>query len=195
MRPSTKRTTSYLSAVVAVLMIAGCSPDIPGPGTDSQSPTESAQPTKSGLTAKEQALADGVEAIRIYSQTYVDLFIDPSMPIDTLHEVAVDPALDQDLRSAATYRYEGWRNEPGSTVSVLDGQLRSLETADKARRMAIWACIDTTAVRSVHPDGSRTRGGRQLLEFTLVETQLSTPGGWAVSDSRPANKTSKAAKC
>lgn len=135
------KTRTLLAGVAAAALLTGCSNAPQAQPSPSASSTPSPSPTKT-LTAKEQAIAKGQEAIRAYHQTIVDIYASPDPRIDDMHDVAYGIALENAMKGLLKGLTAGWTTTEG-TVKVAWVKPVSLGK----KKMVLYACVDRTAIK------------------------------------------------
>ena len=178
-------------AVVAgalALLLTACSPDSPtpsvSPSTTASQPSASASPTPtSTLTpAAQEAFEQATSVALAFRQTGVDLYTGSRTDVNDLNDVvAAGDLLDRELKNASQGLSQGYRSEPaGAQLVLISADPVSIDLDADPPRVVVRACIDATGVTDVAPDGKRTPGVREQLDYTVVSTDYLPAPGWAV---------------
>ncbi len=186
-------TARALAAILAAgMLLAGCSsdPDAVATASPSAKPSTSAEGEASAsaspsatLTAEEQqAVDEATKVVLAYRQTITDLYSGARTNLNDLNEVAAGELRDQGLRNIQQSLTDGWRYEPANAeVTVSSSEAREVNLQDDPQTVVLKACIDTTAITGVDPDGKRVPGIREQLQYTVTRTTYLPKPGWAVT--------------
>ena len=191
MRPT--RPTSVALAV-ATLLLSACTPSADSPTTPTASlptspaPSASAEPSatptpSSTLTpAQQQAFDEAVNVALAYRQTIVDLYSGARNDPNDLYNVAVGKVRDEALIDVPKAVAQGYYTEPrGAELVLVSSEPVEVNLKKDPNTVVLRACIDATAGTVVAPDGTKTQGDRDLLEYTVIRTESLPAPGWAVS--------------
>lgn len=184
----TSRLLRPAAAGAFALLLAGCSPDSPGPST---SPTPTASQTSASASpsatstltpAEQEAFDQATDVVVAYQQTIVDLYTGARTDINDLNDVvASGDLLDASLRNASQALSQGYSAEPPSAQVVLvSAEPVGTNLDSDPPTVVVRACIDQSAVTIVKPDGSTSAGLRDELDYTVVKTDYLPDPGWAV---------------
>ncbi len=187
----TRRTLRPAAIAGALaLMLTACTPNdspspsatLTGPGSPTPTVSTSASPT-STLTPAEQEAFDQATAVALaYRQTGVDLYSGARTSVNDLNDVvAAGDLLDRELRNVSQGLSQGYRSEPlGAQLVLVSAEPVRIELDSDPSTVVVRACIDAGAVTDVAPDGTRTPGVREQLDYTVVKTDYLPEPGWAV---------------
>jgi hypothetical protein len=200
-------TARALAGLVAAgVLLAGCSSDPSPDGAIGPSaspsmsaegePSVSASPSSTLTAEEQQAVEEATKVVLAYRQTITDLFSGASTRLNDLDSVAAgDEALDKGLAELQQSLSEGWRSEPtGVKLDLISAEPISVHLGNGRDEVVIRACIDSTAVIGVSPDGVRTSGTREASEYTVTRTTYLPDPGWAVTRTKVA-RDPEARKC
>jgi hypothetical protein len=194
--PPARLPTAVLAAGV---LLAGCSTSDPTGAGSTGTPSDSAPASASAsaspsptstLTAEEQqAFTEATEAVLAYRQTITDLFSRASTRLNDMNNVAAgEEVLDKGLVELQQSLSDGWRSEPrGVQLRIVSAEPLALKLGQEPDSVVIRACVDSTAVIGVSPDGTRTPGARERSDYTVTRTTYLPAPGWAVTRIRVAS--------
>lgn len=176
-----------LVAVVAVL--AGCSG---GSGTEQAAPTQassaasspaaSASPSSTLTAAEQRAFEEATAVVLAYRQTIADLYSGARTDLNDLDKVATGDLLDRGLQNIQQGLSQGYRSEPlGVELELVSAEPVSISMNKEPPTIVVRACIDATGLTDVAPDGSRTRGARELSDYHLAMADYLPRPSWAVT--------------
>lgn len=174
------------AAGALALLLAGCSPDSSAPST---SPTPTASQTSAAPTptstlapAEQEAFDQATDVVMAYRQTGVDLYTGARTDVNDLNAVvAIGDLLDRELKNVSQGLTQGYSSEPiGAQVTLVSAEPVSIDLDADPPTVVVRACIDASGVTDVAPDGTRTPGVREQLEYTVVTTDYLPAPGWAV---------------
>jgi len=95
--------------------------------------------------------------------------------------VATGDLLDRELKNVSQGLSQGYSSEPmGAQVTLVSAEPVSIDLDADPPTVVVRACIDAAGVTDVAPDGTRTPGVREQLEYTVVTTDYLPAPGWAV---------------
>lgn len=183
-------------ALAALASLTGCGASADGGSSPTSAATSAApvspQPSSppvrpsatSTLTAAEQEAFDqATAAVMAYRQTIADLYSGARTNLNDLNYVATGDALDRGLRNISLGLREGYRTEPqGFALNLVRADVVKLRLADKPPLVLLHACIDSRAGTDIAPDGTRTPGVREQLQYQVVKTDYLPAPGWAVQE-------------
>ena len=179
------RPTAAAAGVLA-LLLAGCSPDTTEPST-SPTPTASQTaasptPTSTLTPAEQEAVGQSTDVVMAYRQTGVDLYTGARTDVNDLNDVvAAGDLLDRELKNLSQGLSQGYSSQPvGAQVVLVSAEPVSLDLDADPPTVVVRACIDATGVTDVAPDGTRTPGVREQLDYTVIATDYLPAPGWAV---------------
>ncbi|MCO7218603.1 hypothetical protein [Klenkia sp. PcliD-1-E] len=184
-------TLSHVVAARCALMtlpvlLAACSgSDTPAEPATSSTPTTAAPSTTTD--PEKSAVAEATAFVTAYWQTVDQLYTDPTLPIDTLYEVAVDPEAASEAAAIQSFRASGYTQTGQSQVVSTTPGLVDLEVAAAGDLpfVKITACIDVTQVGATSSAGAALTPGQQspflVSELTIVNTAYPDSSSWRVS--------------
>ena len=150
-----------------------------GPGPGSASP--SADPISTLTPEEQKAFEEATAVVLAYRQTITDLYSGARTDLNDLNDVATGDLLDQGLINISKSLREGWKREPnGVQLSLASAEPVSVDFSGAGDIVTVHACIDATAVTIVSPNGERTEGVREVLDYRVVRTDYLPDPGWAV---------------
>ena len=203
-QPSARALAGLLTAA---MLLAGCSsdPDPVAATSPSATPSTSAGGAASAsaspsstLTPEEQkAFEEATSVVLAYRQTITDLFSGAPKRLNDLNNVAAgDEVLDKGLVELQQSLSEGWRSEPtGVKLDLVSAEPISVRLGTgRPDEVVIRACIDSSAVTGVSPDGVRTSGTREVSEYAVTRTTYLPDPGWAVTRTK-VDRDPEARKC
>lgn len=185
-------------ALAALASLTGCGASADGGSSPTSaatsaapgSPPPSSPPVRpsatSTLTAAEQEAFDqATAAVMAYRQTIADLYSGARTNLNDLNYVATGDLLGRDLNTISKDLRQGYRTDPrGVQLLLVSAEPKTLSLGKKPPSVEVEVCIDATAARAVHPDGSTTQGVREILDYTVVKVDYLPDPGWAVSRMR-----------
>lgn len=193
---SMKRAT--ISVLLAAVALSGCSSGggQAGPSSSPATATPSATPPSPTDLAKAQALA----MLPSYYRTLDKLYTDPTLPLNGIYTVSVQPDALTELKAVGIDRSHGYRQS--GTAKVVRATVASVDlTSDTKAKphpifptVKITACLDVSGVGDTDAAGkSRVPASRpryQIEELTLLNLSYPQAAGWRVSDRRNRQATS-----
>ena len=190
------RTAAGAAAVLLALTASGCSSSS-DPGSSS-SPTSKTAPSQTpgpsvptpGPVEEAQALA--IALVPDYLRTIDDLYLDPSLPLDGIYEVAVAPEATAQATAIGKFRSQGYRQTGRSqlvTASAASTDLSNSPAASPAPvlpTVVVTACVDVGEVDAIDASGtSIVPPGRPrylIQQLTAVNTNYPETSSWRISD-------------
>ena len=175
------------------VILTGCSsssepaPDVSATAGASASATASAEvlpsPTSTLSAEEQQAFEEATAVVLAYRQTITDLYSGARTNLNDLNDVATGDLVDQGLTSIQQSLNEGWSSEPvGAQITLFSAEPTQLDLNGDPPTMVVEACIDTSDVVDVSPDGVRDMGTRERAEYSVTRTDYLPAPGWAVSE-------------
>ena len=190
------QTAVGAAAALVALMVSGCSSSSdPAPSSSptsgtSTSQTSSTSPTTPSPTEEAQALA--VALVPDYLGTIDDLYLDPSLPLDEIYQVAVAPEATAQATAIGKFRSLGYRQTGRSqlvTASAVSVDLSSSPAASPSPvfpTVVVTACVDVGQVDAVDASGtSVVPSGRPrylIHQLTVVNPNYPDTSSWQVSE-------------
>jgi hypothetical protein len=192
---SVKRTAAGAAAVVMALTALGCSssdPDSSSAPTSETSTSQTPSPSPTASSAAEEAQALAVALVPDYLGTIDDLYLDPSLPLDGIHEVAVAPEATAQATAIGRFRSQGYRQTGRSqlvTASAASADLSNSPAASPSPvfpTVVVTACVDVGQVGAVDASGtSIVPSGRPrylIQQLTVVNPDYPDTSSWRISD-------------
>jgi hypothetical protein len=191
------RTAAGAAAVFLALTASGCSSSS-DPGSSSSpisgtstSQTPSPSPTTPSPAEEAQALA--VALVPDYLGTIDDLYLDQSLPLDGIHQVAVAPEATAQATAIGKFRSQGYRQTGRSqlvTASAVSVDLSNRPAASPSpvfpTVVVVTACIDVSQVGAVDATGQSIvppdRPRYLIQQLTVVNPDYPDTSSWRVSE-------------
>jgi hypothetical protein len=190
------RTAAGAAAVLLALTALGCSSSSdPGSSTSpisgtSTSQTPSPSPTTPSPAEEAQALA--VALVPDYLGSIDDLYLDPSLPLDGIYQVAVAPEATAQATAIGKFRSQGYRQTGRSqlvTASAVSVDLPNSPATSPSPvfpTVVVTACVDVGEVDAVDASGtSIVPSGRPrylIQQLTVVNPNYPDTSSWRVSE-------------
>jgi hypothetical protein len=189
------RATAGVAAVILALTASGCSSSSdPGSSSSPTSGTSTSQ-TSSPLSATpspfEEAQALAVALVPDYLGTIDDLYLDSSLPLDGIYQVAVAPEATAQATAIGKFRSQGYRQSGRSqlvTVSAASTDLSNSPAASPSPvlpTVVVTACVDVGQVDAIDASGtSIVPPGRPrylIQQLTVVNPNYPDTSSWRVS--------------
>ena len=156
-----------------------------GASTDASSPASPAVASSAlaGLSEDErQAFAEATEVVMAYRQIVTDLYSGVRTRVNDLDAVVTGDKLERSRLNVSQGLSEGYRSEPeGVQVVLVSAEPVSVDLAGDPPTVVIRACVDATAEVRLAPNGSRTQGVREELQYVIVRTSYLPGRGWAIA--------------
>jgi hypothetical protein len=190
------RTVAGAAAVLLALTAPGCSSSSDsgssGSPTSKTSPSRPASPSPTTPTAAEKAQALAVALVPDYLGTIDDLYLDPSLSLDGIYQVAVAPEATAQATAIGKFRSQGYRQTGRSqlvTASAVSSDLSNSPDASPSSvlpTVVVTACVDVGEVYAIDASGtSIVPPGRPrylIQQLTLVNPDYPETSSWRVSD-------------
>lgn len=190
------RATAGAAAVLLALTTLGCSSSsdpgsssAPTAGTSS-SQTSSPSPTTPSPAEEAETLA--VALVPDYLGTIDDLYLDPSLPLDGIHQVAVAPEATAQATAIGKFRSQGYRQTGRSQLVSASAGSVDLSNNPAASpspvfpTVVVTACVDVGEVDAVDVSGaSIVPSGRPrylVQQLTVVNPDYPDTSSWRVSE-------------
>lgn len=190
------RTAAGAAAVLLVLTASGCSSSSdPAPSSSpisgtSTSQTPSPSPTTPSPAEEAQALA--VALVPEYLRTIDDLYLDPSLPLDGIYQVAVAPEATAQATAIGKFRSQGYRQTGRSqlvTAPAVSVDLSNRPDASPSPvfpTVVVTACVDVSQVGAVDVSGQSIvppdRPRYLIQQLTVVNPDYPDTSAWRVSE-------------
>jgi hypothetical protein len=190
------RAKAVVASVIFALTASGCSSS-PNPGSSSSSTpgTSSPQtpnPSSTPPSPAEEAQALAVALVPDYLGTIDNLYLDPSLRLDRIHEVAVAPEATAQATAIGKFRSQGYRQTGRSqlvTASAVSVELSNDPAASPSPvvpTVVVTACVDVgqvgaadaTGLSIVPPDRPRYL----IQQLTVVNPDYPDTSAWRVSE-------------
>jgi hypothetical protein len=140
----------------------------------------------------EEAQALAIALVPDYLRTIDDLYLDPSLPLDGIYEVAVAPEATAQATAIGKFRSQGYRQTGRSqlvTASAASTDLSNSPAASPAPvlpTVVVTACVDVGEVDAIDASGtSIVPPGRPrylIQQLTAVNTNYPETSSWRISD-------------
>ncbi|WP_242472011.1 MULTISPECIES: hypothetical protein [unclassified Blastococcus] len=190
------RTTAGAAAVLLALTTLGCSSSSDaGSSSLSTSGTSSSQtssPSPTTPSPAEEAETLAVALVPDYLGTIDDLYLDPSLPLDGIHQVAVAPEATAQATAIGKFRSQGYRQTgrsqlvSASAVSVDLSNNPAASPSPVFPTVVVTACVDVGEVDAVDDSGaSIVPSGRPrylVQQLTVVNPDYPDTSSWRVSE-------------
>ncbi|WP_249933361.1 hypothetical protein [Blastococcus sp. CCUG 61487] len=190
------RTAAGAAAVLLALTASGCSSSS-DPGSSSSptsgtapSQTPSPSPPTPGPVEEAQALA--IALVPDYLETIDDLYLDPSLPLDGIHQVAVAPEATAQATAIGKFRSQGYRQTGRSQLVTASAASTDLSNSPAASpspvlpTVVVTACVDVGEVDAIDASGSSiVPSGRPrylIQQLTVVNPNYPDTSSWRVSE-------------
>jgi hypothetical protein len=190
------RAAAGAAAVLLALTASGCSSSS-DPGSSSSpisgtstSQTSSPSPTTPSPAEEAQALA--VALVPAYLGTIDDLYLDPSLPLDGIYQVAMAPDATAQATAIGKFRSQGYRQTGRSqlvTASALSVDLSNSPAASPSPAfptVVVTACVDVSQVGAVDATGQSIvppdRPRYLIQQLTVVNPDYPDTSSWRVSE-------------
>jgi hypothetical protein len=190
------RTAAGATAVLLALTASGCSsssePDSSSAPTSETSTSQTPSPSPTASSAAEEAQALAVALVPDYLGTIDDLYLDPSLPLDGIHEVAVAPEATAQATAIGKFRSQGYRQTGRSQLVTASAASTDLSNSPAASpspvfpTVVVTACVDVGQVGAVDASGtSIVPPGRPrylIQQLTVVNPDYPDTSSWRVSE-------------
>lgn len=182
--------------MLLALTASGCSSSS-DPGSSSSPTSETSTPqtsTPSPTTSSpaEEAQAAAVELVPEYLRTIDDLYLDPSLPLDGIYQVAVAPEATAQATAIGKFRSQGYRQTGRSqlvTASAASVDLSNSTAASPSPvfpTVVVTACVDVSQVDAVDATGQSIvppdRPRYLVQQLTVVNPDYPDTSSWRVSE-------------
>jgi hypothetical protein len=180
------------AVLAAGVLLAGCSTSDPTGAGSTGTPSDSAparpsasasrSPTSTLTAEEQQAFTEATEAVLAYRQTITDLYSGARTNLNDLNDVAAGDLRDQGLQNIQQSLGDGWRYEPaGAVIRLSSSEPVEVRLGKEPQSVVMRACIDTTHLTGVDPEGKRTPGVREELQYAVTRMAYLPEPGWAVT--------------
>ncbi|WP_233492237.1 hypothetical protein [Blastococcus sp. TF02A-30] len=190
------RTVAGAAAVLLALTASGCSsssdPGSSSSPTSKTAPSQTPSPSVPTPGPVEEAQALAIALVPDYLRTIDDLYLDPSLPLDGIYEVAVAPEATAQATAIGKFRSQGYRQTGRSqlvTASAASTDLSNSPAASPAPvlpTVVVTACVDVGEVDAIDASGtSIVPPGRPrylIQQLTAVNTNYPETSSWRISD-------------
>ncbi|RBY95262.1 hypothetical protein DQ237_14370 [Blastococcus sp. TF02-8] len=182
--------------MLLALTASGCSSSSdPGPSSSltsgtSTSRTPSPSPTAPSPAEEAQELA--VDLVPEYLRMIDDLYLDPSLALDGIYEVAVAPEATAQATAIGKFRSQGYRQTGRSqlvTASAVSVDLSNDPAASPSPvfpTVVVSACVDVSQVDAVDATGESIvppdRPRYLVQQLTVVNPDYPDTSSWRVSE-------------
>jgi hypothetical protein len=181
------------------VLLAACSPStgatletVPPPESSAvvAVPSEPSTTTAPPATREDLAEAAAAKTVTDYSALLDRVAIDPTVPLDDLHNVAVDPNFSSITSDFARYRSQGDHLSGSTTVVRAVPMSVSLANTPTARPpvfpvVTMRVCIDISANVTTDVNGTNLVPNKPSFldeQITVVNISYPDSTGWRVSD-------------
>ena len=190
------RTVAGAAAVLLALTASGCSSSS-DPGSSS-SPTSETAPSRTpspspptpGPVEEAQALA--IALVPDYLRTIDDLYLDLSLPLDGIHQVAVAPEATAQATAIGKFRSQGYRQTGRSQLVTASAASTDLSNSPAASpspvlpTVVVTTCVDVGEVDAIDASGSSIvppgRPRYLIQQLTVVNPNYPDTSSWRVSE-------------
>jgi hypothetical protein len=189
------RTAAGTAAVLLALTASGCSSSDAGPSSSPTSGTSTFQtPSPSPTTASpaEEAQALAVALVPDYLGTIDDLYLDPSLPLDGIYQVAVAPEATAQATAIGKFRSQGYRQTGRSQLVTASAASTDLSNSSAASpspvfpTVVVTACVDVGQVDAIDASGTTVvppgRPRYLIQQLTVVNPNYPDTSSWRVSE-------------
>ncbi|WP_324276933.1 hypothetical protein [Blastococcus brunescens] len=190
------RATAGAAAVLLALTASGCSSSSEsGPSsspTSGTSTTGTPIPSPTAPSPVEEAQAAAVELVPEYLRTIDDLYLDPSLPLDGIYQVAVAPEATAQATAIGKFRSQGYRQTGRSqlvTASAASVDLSNSPAASPSPvfpTVVVTACVDVSQVDAVDATGQSIvppdRPRYLVQQLTVVNPNYPDTSSWRVRE-------------
>lgn len=190
------RTAPRAVAVLLALTVSGCSsssaPASSSSPTSGTSTSQTPSPSPTAPSPAEEAEALAVALVPDYLGTIDDLYLDPSLPLDEIYQVAVAPEATAQATAIGRFRSQGYRQTGRSqlvTASAASVDLSNSPAASPSPvfpTVVVTACVDVGQVDAVDASGTSVippgRPRYLIEELTVVNPHYPDPSSWRVSE-------------
>ncbi|WP_092195916.1 hypothetical protein [Blastococcus tunisiensis] len=182
--------------MLLALTASGCSPSS-DPGSSSSptsgtSTSEAPSPSPTTPSRAEEAQALAVALVPDYLGTIDDLYLDPSLPLDGIHQVAVAPEATAQATAIGKFRSQGYRQTgrsqlvAASAVSVDLSNSPAASPSPAFPTVVVTACVDVSQVGAVDATGQSIvppdRPRYLIQQLTVVNPDYPDTSSWRVSE-------------
>ncbi|RBY91416.1 hypothetical protein DQ241_06025 [Blastococcus sp. TF02A-30] len=182
--------------MLLALTASGCSsssdPGSSSSPTSKTAPSQTPSPSVPTPGPVEEAQALAIALVPDYLRTIDDLYLDPSLPLDGIYEVAVAPEATAQATAIGKFRSQGYRQTGRSqlvTASAASTDLSNSPAASPAPvlpTVVVTACVDVGEVDAIDASGtSIVPPGRPrylIQQLTAVNTNYPETSSWRISD-------------
>jgi hypothetical protein len=190
------RATAGAAVMLLALTAAGCSSSSdPAPSSSPTSGTSTSQtpsPSPTIASPAEGAQVLAVALVPDYLRTIDDLYLDPSLPLDGIYQVAVAPEATAQATAIGKFRSQGYRQTgrsqlmPASAVSVDLSNRPAASPSPVFPTVVVTACVDVSQVGAVDATGQSIvppdRPRYLVQQLTVVNPDYPDTSSWRVSE-------------
>jgi hypothetical protein len=190
------RTVAAAAAVLLALTASGCSSSSDSGSSDSPTsataPSQTPSPSPTTPSPAEEAQARAVALVPDYLGTIDDLYLDPSLALDGIYQVAVAPEATAQATAISKFRSQGYRQTGRSQLVTASAASTDLSNSPAASpspvlpTVVVTACVDVGEVDAIDASGtSIVPPGRPrylIQQLTLVNPNYPETSSWRVSD-------------
>jgi hypothetical protein len=140
----------------------------------------------------EDAQAQAISLIPTYLRTIDDLYLDPSRPLDDIHEVAVGSEATAEATAIGMFRSQGYRQIGRAQLVTATADSVDLEGDPAASptptlpTVLLTTCVDVSQVQAVDEAGNPvvpTGSPKYLIaQLSVVNLQYPDASSWRVSE-------------
>ena len=177
------------------LTASGCSSSDPTPSSSPTSGTSTSQtpsPSPTTPSPAEEAETLAVALVPDYLGTIDDLYLDPSLPLDGIYQVAVAPEATAQATAIGKFRSQGYRQTGRSQLVTASAASTDLSNSPAASpspvlpTVVVTACVDVGEVDAIDASGSSiVPSGRPrylIQQLTVVNPNYPDTSSWRVSE-------------
>jgi hypothetical protein len=191
-----RTATAGAAAMLLALTASGCSSSSdagPWSSPTSGTPTsETSSPSPTTSSPTEEAQAAAVALVPDYLETIDDLYLDPSLHLDEIYQVAVAPEATAQATAIGKFRSQGYRQTGRSQLvnaSAVSVDLSSSPAASPSPvfpTVVVTACVDVSQVGAVDATGQSIvpsdRPRYLIQQLTVVNPDYPDTSSWRVSE-------------
>ncbi|CCG02716.1 conserved protein of unknown function; putative acyltransferase domain [Blastococcus saxobsidens DD2] len=182
--------------MLLALTASGCSSSSdPGPSSSPTSGTSTSRtpsPSPTAPSPAEEAQELAVDLVPEYLRMIDDLYLDPSLALDGIYEVAVAPEATAQATGIGKFRSQGYRQTGRSqlvTASAVSVDLSNDPAASPSPvfpTVVVSACVDVSQVDAVDATGQSIvppdRPRYLVQQLTVVNPDYPDTSSWRVSE-------------
>ena len=190
------RTVARAATVLLALTASGCSsssdPGSSSSPTSGTSTSQTSSPSSTTPSSAEEAQALAVALVPDYLGTIDGLYLDPSLPLDGIYQVAVAPEATAQATAIGKFRSQGYRQTGRSQLVTASAASTDLSNSPAASpspvlpTVVVTACVDVSQVGAVDATGQSIvppdRPRYLIQQLTVVNADYPDTSSWRVSE-------------